>query len=215
MKLCSRKTQSKTDWANFISVRHKHMRKFLTHHWNIILSMLVLGASGFYFLAGLYSFSTHYTGAFIVTSTYFRLFDLTVAIISNLQVLVFFIWVVICSILVFSSRKYWWVNLICLILLIPFFLFGTLFGSLPLKTSHSFIESDHAYHLNYIFDGDDGYGYYSLLRCDSLDISCEQIFKSSSDFRKIDKDAQIQVDVYTQELSIIVENKMLYSQPLE
>jgi len=179
------------------------------------MSVIVLGVSCFYLLTGLYSFSTHYAGAFIVISAYFCLFRLLVAIITNLQVTAFFIWVVFCSILIFSSRKYWWVNLICLILTIPILFFGTLFGSLPLKTVHSIIYNERAYHLNYIYDGDDEYGYYSLLQCDSLDISCQQLFNTQWDFPKIDRTAQISVDETEKEIVVTVEGKLIFQQSLE
>ena len=96
-------------------------------------------------------------------------------------------------------------------------MFGTVYGlfALQIKFVDSIEYQRNVYHLNYIYNWEAEYGYYSLINCDTLGFSCKQIFKSSKDFPKIDKIAQLKTDNNKHELSVIVEDKTLYTQPLD
>lgn len=181
----------------------------------MVLSGLVLSIACFYLASGYYSWSTHYIGAYRITISFFHLFDFIVTMISDLQTVALLLWIAFCALLIFTSRKYWWVNLICLVLTVPILFVGTVFGWLPLKNVDSLTYASHNFHLNYIFDGDDGYGSYSLLQCDSLDISCQQLYISHEDFPKIDRNAHIVIDEKVHQLSVTVNSESIFSEPLE
>lgn len=177
-----------------------------------ILSLLMLAFSVFYCLTSVYALSTGYAGSYIITASFFGIYDFVLKAISFLQITGLFIWIVICLTLIISNRKYWWVVFVLQALTTIIFILGTLVGGFgyQFKNIHSITHQSHSYYLNHIYDADDGFGKYSLLRCDILNINCQKIYESQDIYPQIDTNAQVVVDKTANELRVIVAGKAIY-----
>jgi hypothetical protein len=183
----------------------------------LVVSLILLGLSILYCLMSFYFVSMDFSGEFLVTVILANIFGFIRNVLSTLQASAFFIWVTIAFLLIMMNKKHWVTILICSILIPIIFMVGTVYGlyALQIKFVDSVGYRSNLYHLNYIYNWQAENGYYNLLECDRLGLSCTRLFISPQRYSKADMNAQISINETASELSIIVEDKVLFRQRLE
>lgn len=92
---------------------------------------------------------------------------------------------------------------------------GFILGTLnSLSTVDSTYMNEKSYYLSYYYNASDN-GFYDLVECKNWGIVCNQIWIDENGYSEIDKQAHLETNENTHKLSIVIEHKTVYTQPLD
>ncbi len=194
----------------------KRLSHYISTHRMLLMSAGVLGLSALFCFWGLFILDVGHSSSYLLTASYFRIYDFTYRVFSTLLYIGVVIWAGLWVFLLIATRTYWRIVFLCWVLTPPICFIGIIFGALvnQFKPVYSTAYHERSYHLVYIYDGSDQRGYYDLQQCDSIGLSCASIFSTYPTYPQIDTNAQVTIDEATTELAVIVEGNVIYTHNL-
>lgn len=128
----------------------------------------------------------------------------------------FMLWVFVCIVVVWSANNRASAGVLTMTATVLLGVAVFIGGFMPyFDAADTYVMEGKSYHVNYVFDGLEGYGYYNLLECDTIGLFCRRLHKTDSRYNSPYPNAHIELDESIRVISLIIEDENVYELKIE